>query len=117
MPGLSESDDSDSEEEVSSSPRAIYGFGPKPDFLVAEEKVTAEARTKLEERKGELTKERQGEGSRDQVAQGGGDKEVGGKGRGKRGKGKSEVENLNASVAPPDSIRGHTSLTSEPPKR
>ena len=37
-PGLSESEDSDSEEEgLCSSPPAIYGFRPGPGFLVAEE--------------------------------------------------------------------------------
>ena len=37
-PGLSESEESDSEEEaLSSSPPAIYGFRSGPGFLVAEE--------------------------------------------------------------------------------
>ena len=41
VPGLSESEDSDFEEEdVLTSPRAIYGFSSGPRFLVAEEEVT-----------------------------------------------------------------------------
>ena len=41
LPELFESKDSNSdEEELSSSPPAIYGFKPGPDFLVAEEEVT-----------------------------------------------------------------------------